>query len=248
MQISKVKCEEFLANWDNIVWSASRVKEFTNCPLTWYLTYVEGIRGENYYAYTGTLVHSIFEDYYNKGRDLGLDLETVRGVMVKKFKRGQKLNPHPVSFRNAASGDAKIIESLSSFKPIPTITHVERELIFEIRSYKFRAFLDFEEGEYYLGDYKSKWSPDYMNQQYIYMMAKMYNLDRVIGFKCVEYKKMMNVLDFKYEHIEMKETEFWVMETIKTIKKALETQDFPVKEKKGDWFCKNLCMKCEHGK
>ena len=146
------------------------------------------------------------------------------------------------------NGDSKIIKSLLNFNVDPKITHIERELFFEVRGHKFRGFLDYEKGDFWHGDIKSTYKKDYLNQQYLYMEAKSQNQEkRPHGFEILEYKNNMNVVKFDYYEAQMKDTLSQVGETIEKIKKALRVGKFPVNSK-SKFYCSQLCRKtdCVH--
>lgn len=282
MKINKEKCKGFLDRFEDVEWSASRIGEWYNCQYSWYLTYVEGIRGDNYFSYTGSLVHQIMEDFYNYSLINGWDLplETVRKTLVKKFISGQLENPHPIPYMMRANeamlilnrancgwafsakkhresllcgGDVKILNSLTNFVPNKEITNVEREIKFDVVGLKFRGFLDVEEGEKWVGDYKSKWDEKYHNQQTLYLAAKQSLGHDVYGYKIIEYKNDFNevkVFEKNWKH-EIRETTAWVERAVEEIRAALVSGKFPITaEDKGGFFCTQLCMKndCKHSK
>ena len=56
---------------DPMEWSYSRVSSFQQCPMYFYLQYIEeNERSENAFAQWGTLMHSIFERYFTGKADL----------------------------------------------------------------------------------------------------------------------------------------------------------------------------------
>lgn len=234
--------------WDDTIWSFSRINQFHQCPYTWYKTYIEGVKSENYFAYRGSAVHDAMEDYYKYvlGGGKPLDDRTVRYILLDKFLRKMVACKLPTVF-NFRNGEDKIINSLMNYKPRTDIIHVERELRFEIGQYKFRGFLDYETSKMH-GDYKSTWSADkYLRQQYLYMYAKEVNEGvRPEGFEITEYNNNMNVKVIDYDEGVMKHTLKWANGSIQAIRLALENK--AITKSPDNFFCNNLCGvdDCEH--
>jgi len=262
--------KKYLENWDDIEWSASRVSSFMTCPYNFYGTYILKLSSDNYFAYRGSMVHEIMEEYYSYMQGLDIPLETMRWLLIKKFDYLMDKCPHEaVSFYVDKKGKVgkmamnhnKIIESLKNWTPMSSVQYVEREIKFPVHGYNFRAFLDFERGYDKLmpngkhepitwhGDYKSVWDvKKYKFQQYLYMYGKeLVDDKRPVGFEVIEYKNNFKPVVMKYDKTTIKFVTSKAKDTIEDIKKALETDCFP-KQPKDKFFCMNLCRMCEHGR
>ena len=246
--INKKKCDKFLEEeWDNTEWSYSRVSSFTQCPFSWYETYILGNRSSNFYAYVGTSYHEVMEDYYNFLLSGGsIDMDVVKDTLKEKLKR--KFNNNPFRNKWARSQYTKLIDSIDNFKTFDGITHVERLIKWEIDDYKFRGFIDLDAGEHHY-DWKSKWDESkYGNQQNLYLFAKE-QVDgiKTKGFKIPQYKDKLSVKSVRRSQSNIDNAISWVRETIPVIKKSIQTYNFK-KNPESKFFCTTLCgaRNCEH--
>lgn len=246
--INKKKCDKFLEEeWDNTEWSYSRVSSFTQCPFSWYETYILGNRSSNFYAYVGTSYHEVMEDYYNFLLSGGsIDMDVVKDTLKEKLKR--KFNNNPFRNRYAESQYRKLIDSIDQFKTYDGITHVERLIKWNIDDYKFRGFIDLDAGEHHY-DWKSKWDESkYGNQQNLYLFAKE-QVDgiKTKGFKIPQYKNKLAVKSVRRSQSNIDNAISWVRETIPVIKKSIQTYNFK-KNPENKFFCTTLCgaRNCEH--
>lgn len=251
MDIDKKKCEEYLeTKFDDVVWSPSRLSCYDNCPYEFYLKYLLGQRGTNWYAYIGTGVHNIIEDYYNVGHAKGLDTDIIVETMVKKFalvvSAWEEWRPH--SWKAQCN---KIVDGLMSFKPLDTVTDIERTILFDFEGYKFQAKLDAEEGDDWHIDYKSRWDKKkYGHQQTLYMYAK--EIEQAAppkGFKIIQYKERMSTVEIDYSKGDVELTKNWMRYTIGKIRRDLERGEF-TKNPADKFYCTELCQAplCEHSK
>lgn len=247
--VDKQKCEQYLEEkFDSTVWSFSRLNQFRLCPLTWYSTYVLGLRGENYFAFRGSLVHSIMEDFYNVGYAKNLPLKVIRETMQEKFRRGMRDAPPTQSWFK--KGEWDIISSFDRFKPLHDFTAVEEKIEFEVGGFPFQGFIDLTISERTPLDWKSKWSSEkYLRQQYLYAIGLRYNGRKANHIWIVEYKNNMNLVDIKVVPPVMKDTEHWAVETVGMIRSALEKGEFPA-DNGDNFFCSMLCSNnsCEFKK
>ena len=263
------RVREYLDKWDDIEWSASRVSSFISCPYNFYGTYILKLSSDNYFAYRGSMIHDIMEEYYKYMQGLRISLVTMRKLLTRKFEYLMDKCPHEaVSYYTDKNGKVgkramnhkNLSESLASWTPMSNVQYVEREIKFPVHGYNFRAFLDFERGYDRLeptglkepitwhGDYKSSWDPKkYEFQQYLYMYGKeLVDGKRPVGFEVIEYKNNFKPVAMKYDKTTIKFVTSKAKDAIDDIKKALETECFP-KNPKDKFFCQNLCKMCEHG-
>ena len=263
------RVREYLDKWDDIEWSASRVSSFISCPYNFYGTYILKLSSDNYFAYRGSMMHDIMEEYYKYMQGLEIPLETMRELLTRKFEYLMEKCPHEaVSYYTDKNGKVgkrdmnhkNLSDSLASWTPMSNVQYVEREIKFPVHGYNFRAFLDFERGYNKLGpngsfelitwhgDYKSSWDPKkYEFQQYLYMYGKeLVDGKRPVGFEVIEYKNNFKTVVMQYDKTTIKFVTSKAKDAIDDIKKALETECFP-KNPKDKFFCQNLCKMCQHG-
>lgn len=257
------KSEQYLK--DEVEWSASRVTTADNCLYAFKKIYFDKENTDNYFAYRGSAVHQIMEDYDTELRDYDIPLHALRANLIGSFEQMMDECPHePYMYYEGGKkrmNHNRIIESLKKWKPLPHVKHVEREIKFKVRNYKFRAFLDVER-EYeklmvtgkmgtvrWHSDYKSEWSNSkYRLQQYLYMYAKELE-DGVApaGFEILEYKHGFKSVSFKYDKFIIKCILADIEDIIENTKQAIKDNKFP-KTPKDLFFCRNLCRLCEHGR
>ena len=261
--------EKYLETWDDIEWSASRVTTAENCLYAFKKIYFDKENTDNYFAYRGSMMHNIMEDYYNYIHQYKIPLQSLRAHLVGVFEQLMEECPHEavMYYRDKKGKTAKksmnhnaLSWSLMNWKPLSHIKHVEREIKFKVSKYKFRAFLDFEREYEKLspsggievitlhGDYKSTYSNKYRLQQYIYMYGKeQVDGKPPRGFEIIEYKNNFKSVVFEYDRGIIKFVKSDIVEAIQRAKKAVEEDDFP-KNPKDSFFCMNLCKLCEYGR
>lgn len=244
--IDKTLCDQYLAEkWDTIVWSYSRIETMYKCPYTFYDNYVVGNRSTNYLAYRGTMLHDIIDSFYTKGGiALGLDLDTVRDTMIKKFDYYMQKWEEPKTFKDI-EGEEKIRNSIRQFVPREDIIQTERTVLFELGGYNFQAKLDYETEDVH-GDFKSTWNKQYFNQQLLYAFARQRDAGRPMlnKFEVSQYNIGFKVKEIKFSDLDLRDMRNYYTDGIRMIKTALETAEFPYNTK-SKWFCQNLCKKCD---
>lgn len=257
--IDKLKCDEFLETEYLIrEWSYSSLSAFEECPLSWYNTYINKRRSPNYFAYRGSSVHECMEDYYKfvmGGGDISIDV--ARDTLVKKWKQKMKSCP-PADVHNFTKKEAKIIDSFAYWTPLENVSAVERELKWEMGGFNFVGYVDVEvRGEIlvkdprgfktvnglHIFDYKGDLNiAKHIRQQRLYAVAYEALGERVDSMNIISYAN-------RYEYVSdlneaqgglMKKTKNWALKQLREIKVALETGEFPMKEKK-DFHCSFLC-------
>jgi hypothetical protein len=260
---------KYLEQWKDKVWSASRVSSFKDCPYNFYNSYILKNTSDNYFAYRGSAVHQIMEDYYNDIHQYKIPLQSLREHLVGTFEQMMENCPHEaVMYYTDKKGEVgkkamnhnNISWSFMSWKPLRHMRYIEREVFFKVHEYNFRAFLDFER-EYErlnpsgvsetvttIGDYKSSWSKDkYTLQQYLYMYGKAEaDGKKPAGTEIIEYKNGFKSVKLEYDEAIIRGVKGEVNSIIEDVKKALETDCFP-KVPKDKFFCMNLCRGCEYG-
>ena len=244
--------------FDNTVWSYSRIASFYSCPYSFYDTYILGNRRGNFHAYVGSSVHQILEDFYSYHLSGGKKLrpKKIIDTLNAKFDLLMDNNPYAnevyPQVKNGVYRNVK--KGLDSFIPNYFITAVERKILYSIGEYKFQAFLDFECGDYKHGDYKSRYDDKYSTQQNLYMYAKQVDSGTIPdSYDIVEYKNGFNAVNIRYNKGDVYLSLDWAVQGIEDIKKALMAGDFPKtppineSKPKDKFFCEQLCRGCEHG-
>lgn len=255
--IDKQLCDKYLAeNWDSAVWSPSRIGTFYKCPYSFYLGYVVGERTNNYLGYSGSSVHQSVEGYYKyllAGRDMNWSIDTLRSILWHRYvillERKMRSNPVPLPPPHILNGYRNNIKTnFNHWQPIDGVTQVERTITFELGGYTIQGILDAEVGDEYHIDYKSKYSKEYREQQFLYLYAK--EIDSGIppkGFLIPQYKQRWETVWVDYNKDMIDYVLRWVIKGITDIRSALERGKFEVTPPSNFW-CNSLCRQrlCEY--
>lgn len=229
-------------------WSFSRLNAFNTCKYMFYITYIEGNRGEdNSFAQYGTLVHDILEKYAT-GEYLIFELSD---KFIDNFNKVITYDFPPNKFvdlkENYFKQGKAYFDNFDGWEMYKIIT-AEEEVEFKIDGYKLGGFIDLLvrnvlTDELEVIDHKSKSGfknkeekNHYLLQLYLYSIPikeKYGQYPNKLKFNMFRKGKWEEE-EFKYAKLEMAKQ--WVIDTIKNIEK--ETEFAPTKD---DFFCKYLC-------
>lgn len=149
-----------MPDYENMVWSFSRVNSYDTCPYAWYLNYIEKNKDEgSAFSEVGTLIHEILEKYA-KGELTLFDIsdyyeEHFNDVVQHEFP------PSKVDLRQKYYDDC--LEYLNDINlPLDEyeILGVEKKVEFLVGKYKFVGYIDLllrskETGKITILDHKS---------------------------------------------------------------------------------------------
>ena len=208
--------------------SVSQLELWASCKRAWYLVkrlgYTEKGKKDNKYLIRGSLVHEMFEKYYDK--DILPKL-----IKHKDFKRLDK------QFQEETINIFKLFEH-SNQMPSPPI---KKEMEIINHELEMVAYIDVV-GKDYIVDYKTSrfWKSvpqNYWWQLKIYAMLYFLETGKLIknlGVYYVKYGKIYWITISESDIVKIKAV---VVETIKAIKKSEQIGDFDKCSYNGRWEC-----------
>lgn len=241
---------------DDLNWSFSNLKTFTQCPFEWRLKYLDAEEGiENIYGQFGTVCHKVLENFFT-GK---CSVENMKNQFEVLFRKSVILNGSRDEERSEKLHQIGILYFSNFSKqmfPIKRVVGVEKKIDCDFYGKKFIGFIDLvyidNDDRLVVLDHKTAESPlnkngsikkakikdydFYKKQLYIYCMGikKLYNrYPDKIGWNFIRSGDL-HIIDFNKEDYE--ESCEWAMNVIDNI---YDTDKFQKNEQY--FYCNNLC-------
>ena len=228
-------------------YSFSKLSLFNSCKYAYYLTYVEGQRGDdNAFSQYGTLIHSILERWA-KGNipivELASVFEWEFDTEVSKQFPYNKYKDLRESYYNQG------IEFLTAFDGLPDYTIIAAEEKFEtqIDDWIFNGIIDLilqdKSGEFVVWDWKSKAGFKNETEQKAYA-RQLYGYSLYVKEKYGHYPKKLcfgmfrqkEQIEINFNIKQMLEAIDWMRHTVKDIRSCWDYEPTI-----NLFFCRELC-------
>lgn len=247
----------------NFRWSFSKIAAFHQCPISFYLTYIEnpGIDDElpGYFSEYGSLMHSILEQYY-KG---DLPEFCLADEWRSRYESEVIVAPPPFPKGFGEKNYNAAINYLENFTGLPDgydVISVEKKFVIDIGGYQVSGIADLVIGstdgtEVIIVDHKTK-SATSMKKEYqlyrkqLYLYAIWYkewkgSYPTKLRFNMV---KDGTYIDEDFDEAMVEETKKWFLDGIHAIEECdifeswttcIGAEDYS--KAKEPYFCKNIC-------
>lgn len=236
---------------EDMTWSYSRVKAFSDCPYRWFLKYIKNLPDEKqFYSSYGTLIHDILARYY-----LGL------------LREDELLEAFLFEYKSVVGGtlpDQKIVRNyvasaknyLQNFRPLPYETiAVEKKIRFDLDGIPFICFIDHlgkAKDGFVITDHKSKTMKarskrkkptdgdklldDMLRQLYVYAAAVKQKYGEYPSILCFNSFRTNKLIEEPFSKTAYNEALDWTKRHIEEIKNAEDFLPHP------DYFsCRYIC-------
>ena len=242
---------------DNMQWSFSRLNQFCQCPYAFKKQYIDCEEGEsNALAEYGSVMHKVLEDYAKGEIDIFQLNEYYNYLFETAIEHDFPPNSY-VDLRESYYNKGKeYLENINLELERYEILGVEKEVNFEIDSYKMIGFIDLllrdkETGEIITNDHKSAQIKilkngnvsktdkahfeEFKKQQYLYCKPIIEEYGKVDFLQWNLFKEQ-NFIKIPFSEREYEESLKWVTDTIEQIKN--EVMWLPC----SNYFrCNNIC-------
>jgi RecB family exonuclease len=242
----------------NFRWSFSKIASFHQCPMSFYLTYVENPGSDDelpgYFSEYGSLMHSILEQYY-KG---DLPEFCLADEWRSRYESEVVVAPPPFPKNFGEKNYDAAINYLENFSGLPDgyeVMSVEKKFVIDIGGYQVSGIADLVIGsqdEVIIVDHKTK-SATSMKKEYQLYRKQLYLY--AIWFK--EWKgfyptklrfnmvKDCTFIDEDFDESMVEETKQWFIDGIHAIEECDIFEDWTTcigeEETKEPYFCKWIC-------
>lgn len=242
----------------NFRWSFSKIASFHQCPMSFYLTYVENPGSDDelpgYFSEYGSLMHSILEQYY-KG---DLPEFCLADEWRSRYESEVVVAPPPFPKNFGEKNYDAAINYLENFSGLPDgyeVMSVEKKFVIDIGGYQVSGIADLVIGsqdEVIIVDHKTK-SAASMKKEYQLYRKQLYLY--AIWFK--EWKgfyptklrfnmvKDGTFIDEDFDESMVEETKQWFIDGIHAIEECDIFEDWATcigeEETKEPYFCKWIC-------
>ena len=249
---------------DGFRYSFSKLAAFKQCPMSFYLQYVENPGNDDdlpgYFAQYGTLMHSILESYYKDETPLFCLADEWRD----RYDSEVTITPPPFPAGFGEKNYNAAINYLENFDGLPDgyrVISVEKKFVIKIGDYNVSGIADLvmEDGMLYDGypgviivDHKTK-SMNSMKKEYplyrmqLYLYAIWFKEEygfypRTLRFNMV--KEGVNI-DEPFDENMVDVTKNWFIDTIHEIEACDALEDWTTciadGERKEPYFCRWIC-------
>lgn len=241
-------------------YSFSKIESFRQCPMAFYLTYVENPDFDDeipsYFSQYGSLMHSLLEEYY-KGE---LPDFCLADEWRSRYDKAVTVPPPPFPAGFGEKNYASAVSYLDHFSGLPDgfeILSVEKKFVLDIEGYAVSGIADLvlrnkETGAISVIDHKTKSDASmkkdmqtYRKQLYLYAIwvHRDYGVwPESLAFNMVKSGKM---LEEKFDPAMIQETVEWILSGIHDIETADLFEDWATciapDEEKEPYFCRWLC-------
>lgn len=241
-------------------WSFSKLAAFLQCPMSFYLQYVENPGNDEelpgYFAQYGTLMHSILESYYKDETPLFLLADEWRD----RYDTEVTVTPPPFPANFGEKNYNAAIDYLENFSGLPDgyeVLSVEKKFVIDIGGYPVSGIADLVIGspgdnEVIIIDHKTK-SAASMKKEYQLYRKQLYLY--AIWFKEWDgswpTKLRFNMvkdgtyIDEEFDESMVEETKKWFIDTIHQIETCDALEDWTTciadGERKEPYFCRWIC-------
>ena len=247
----------------NFRYSFSKIAAFHQCPMSFYLSYVENPGSDDelpgYFSEYGTLMHSILEQYY-KGE---LPEFCLADEWRSRYESEVVVSPPPFPKGFGEKNYDAAIRYLENFQGLPDgaeVLSVEKKFVINIGGYPVSGIADLvvgypEDNEVIIIDHKTKSAASmkkeyqiYRKQLYLYAMwfkEWQGSYPTKLRFNMV---KDGTYIDEDFDEAMIEETKKWFIDGIHAIEECdvFENWTTCINEKdfenaKELYFCKNIC-------
>lgn len=245
---------------DNFRYSFSKLAAFKQCPMSFYLQYVENPGNDEelpgYFSQYGTLMHSILESYYKDETPAFLLADEWRD----RYDTEVTVTPPPFPANFGEKNYNAAIEYLENFEGLPDgyeVLSVEKKFVIDIGGYQVSGIADLvigspQDNEVIIIDHKTKSAASmkkeyqlYRKQLYLYAMW-FKELDGSwptrLRFNMV---KDGTYIDEEFDESMVEETKKWFIDTIHEIETCDALEDWTTcitdGERKEPYFCRWIC-------
>lgn len=244
----------------NFRWSFSKIASFHQCPMSFYLTYVENPGSDDelpgYFSEYGSLMHSILEQYY-KG---DLPEFCLADEWRSRYESEVVVAPPPFPKNFGEKNYDAAINYLENFSGLPDgyeVMSVEKKFVIDIGGYQVSGIADLVIGstdgtEVIIVDHKTK-SNASLKKEYqiyrkqLYLYAIWYkewkgSYPTKLRFNMV---KDGTFIDEDFDESMVEETKQWFIDGIHAIEECDIFEDWTTcigeEETKEPYFCKWIC-------
>ena len=240
-------------------WSFSKLASFRQCPMSFYLTYIQEAHEDelpNFWGLYGSFCHKLLEDWaLNK---------TPAFCLAQEYKAGydDAVTMPPPSYlkgygEKSYNAGLQYFESFDGFGDEWDVVSAEKKFVLDIAGYKVSGIADLvlkhrQTGELWVVDHKTKSSSSlrkeldiYRKQLYLYALwckNEFGVFPARISFNLLKENKWIHE-DFSERELE--KTKQWFVDTIHEIEACDIFEDWTtcVKEtdQKSNFFCSQLC-------
>lgn len=242
-------------------WSFSKLAAFKQCPMSFYLTYVENPGSEDelpgYFSEYGSLMHSILEQYY-KGN---LPVFCLADEWRSRYESEVIVAPPPFPKGFGEKNYDAAIRYLENFEGIPDgykVLSVEKKFVLDIGGYPVSGIADLVlcdtalQPDIIIVDHKTKSMASMKKEYQIYrMQLYLYAIwckqeygvyPKTLRFNMV--KDMVNI-DEPFDETMVDVTKKWFLDGIREIEACDMFEDWHscigAEETKEPYFCKWIC-------
>ena len=245
---------------NNFRYSFSKIAAFKQCPMSFYLTYVENPGSEDelpgYFSEYGSLMHSILEQYY-KGN---LPVFCLADEWRSRYESEVIVAPPPFPKGYGEKNYNAAIRYLENFSGLPDgyeVITVEEKFVINIGGYLVSGIADLvignpQDNEVIIVDHKTK-SASSMKKEYQLYRKQLYLYS--IWFKemtgAYPTKLRFNMvkdgtyIDEDFDESMVEETKQWFLDGIREIEACDLFEDWHscigAEETKEPYFCKWIC-------
>lgn len=245
---------------DNFRWSFSKIAAFHQCPMSFYLTYVENPGRDDelpgYFSEYGTLMHSILEQYY-KGE---LPEFCLADEWRSRYENEVVVAPPPFPKNFGEKNYDAAVSYLENFDGLPDgyeVISVEKKFVIDIGGYAVSGIADLvignpQDNEVIIVDHKTK-SAASMKKEYQLYRKQLYlyaiwfkewtgSYPTKLRFNMV---KDGSVIDEDFDEAMVEETKQWFLDGIHEIEECDLFENWTTciapDETKEPYFCKWIC-------
>jgi len=245
---------------NNFRWSFSKIAAFHQCPMSFYLTYVENPGSDDelpgYFSEYGSLMHSILEGYY-KG---DLPEFCLADEWRERYESEVVVSPPPFPKNFGEKNYEAAINYLENFSGLPDgyeVISVEKKFVIDIGGYPVSGIADLvisnpEDNEIIIVDHKTKSAASmkreyqiYRRQLYLYaiwLKEEYGSYPTKLRFNMV---KDCTYIDEDFDEAMVDETKQWFLDNIHKIEECDIFENWcsciGVDETKEPYFCKWIC-------
>lgn len=241
----------------DMVWSYSRIKSFSDCPYKWFLRYIKKYPAKPlFFSSYGSFVHELIADYLSGKKTRS----EVSSEYLEDFSdRVKPRAPNQTIFKNYFRDGINYFRHIT--RPPNKVAAVEEKVAFEIEGFPFTGYIDIREetkaGDIVITDNKSRnlkprstrSTPtktdleldDYLRQLYLYSYAVHENCGKFPSALCFNCFRTNTRIEEPFSKERYENAVVWAKESIERI---TEEEEFAPDL---EFFrCKHLCEMQDH--
>ena len=237
-----------LVDFNDVVWSFSRLSAFETCPYMFYQLYINKVPREgNFFSQYGSFIHELLEGFYN-GKYEAWELKS---IYEEQYNNNVTKQAPPNNFVDLASSYYDYgTKYLGTFRPVKDmkILGVEKEYTCTIGGNPFKMIVDLilqdKEGNIIIQDHKSKSIKSgndanirpYWKQMALYSIPVFEEYGKYPTELQINAFRTGKIFSKKFDKSMVDEASEWALDLIKRIK---EEQDWC--KNPDSFFCEFLC-------